>query len=77
MFQITDGTTSPHRRRRHRTDEDPARYADSGLREHDDVAQPAAPQAAAHLRGPQAFDTDGETALIRHRIRLLTNIIRS
>ena len=30
--------------------------------EHDDIIQPAAPQAPAHLRGPQAFNTDGETA---------------
>ncbi len=30
--------------------------------EHDDPTQPAAPHAPAHLRGPQAFDTDGATA---------------
>ena len=28
----------------------------------DGITEPAPPQASAHLRGPQAFDPDGETA---------------
>jgi hypothetical protein len=28
----------------------------------DGITEPAPPHAPAHLRGPQAFNTDGETA---------------